>query len=246
MASATIREAKRMRALHIILIFAIVAIGAVRVFKAFSPGEEEKFIIDTGINLIRLFGLLTGLMLGAMLISTEIERKTIHVIMSKPISRGQFLLGKFIGAAAIIVGSAVIMVLVFMAAYTLEFHRFNVEVLKAAIVIPFELLLFMSIVTFVSTFAGPIFVIVFSVSAWVLGHVNDFLAVIPKESTLTAVVLNVVGAVIPHFDIFDLTRPLMVGETVPMELVWKPIAYAIGWVAIVQAFAYIVFNEREF
>lgn len=246
MASATIREAKRMRALHIILIFAIVAIAAVRVFKAFSPGEEEKFIIDTGINLIRMFGLLTSLMLGAMLIPTEIERKTIHVTLSKPVTRGQFLLGKFLGASAIIVGSSLVMVAVFMVAYGMEFHRFNVNVLLAAVVVPFELLLFMSIVTFVSTFAGQIFVIVFSVSAWILGHVNDFLAVIPKDSTLTAVVLNVVGAIIPHFDIFDLTRPLMVGDTVPIELVWKPIAYALGWVTIVQAFGYIVFNEREF
>ena len=55
MAKATFREALRMRALHIVVVFAIVAIAAVQMFEAFSPGEEEKFIIDTGINLIRLF-----------------------------------------------------------------------------------------------------------------------------------------------------------------------------------------------
>jgi Cu-processing system permease protein len=246
MAFATIREAKRMRALHIVLIFAILSIASVNVFKAYSPGEEEKFIIDTGINLVRLFGLLLGLMLGAMLIPTEVERKTIHVILSKPVTRGQFLMGKFLGAAAIVVGSAFFMIAVFMVVYSIEFHAFKPDVLKAASVVPFELLMFMAVVTFISTFTGPIFVIVFSVSIWVMGHVNDFLAVIPKQGAITAIVLNVVGAVVPHFDIFDLTRPIMVGDVVHLEMLWKPIAYSVGWVAVIMAFGHLVFGEREF
>jgi len=225
MACATIREARRMRALHVVLIFAIAAMAAVRVFKAYSPGEEEKFIIDTGVNLIRLFGLLSGLMLGAMLIPTEVERKTIHVILSKPVTRGQFLLGKFLGASAIVVGSAILMMLVFFLVYYLEFKSLKPDVVKATLVVPIELLLFVSIVTFVSTFAGPIFVVLFAVSIWIMGHVNDFLAVL-EGTAVTKVVLTVVGAIVPHFDQFDLTRPLMV--------------------AIIMSYGYLIFNEREF
>lgn len=236
-----------MRALHIVLVFSVVAIAAVRVFEAYSPGEEAKFIIDTGINLIRLFGLLSGLMLGAMLIPTEVERKTIHVILSKPVTRGQFLIGKFLGASAVVVGSALIMSAVFLVVYFHRFHAsgFNIDVVKATIVVPFELMLFMAIVTFASTFSSQIFVIIFAVSAWILGHVNDFLGIL-KGSALTTAVLHVVGAIIPHFDMFDLTRPLMMGDPVPTELVWKPIVYAVGWVAVILSFGYLVFNEREF
>lgn len=246
-AMATVNEAIRRRVLNIFLLVALVMIASLQFLKPFSPGEERKFIIDIGINSIRLFSILILVVLGATMIPQEIERKTIHTLLAKPITRGQFVFGKFLGMAMTVLGSAVLMGIVFLIVFYIHSHYLDVNVVWATILVLFELLVFASVVTFLSSFCSPMLVVVASVLVWIVGNVREYLdAIQAAGNAFTQGVTMVLAAVFPAFERFDLTKAIMLDIHVVPPLIYGPIVYAAAYTAIMMGLSYVIFNAREF
>ncbi|MFH0793744.1 MAG: ABC transporter permease subunit, partial [bacterium] len=93
----TFKEAVRNRILYILLIFALVLMGSSGVISDLSIAEPEKIVKDLGLAGINFFGLLIAIFIGIGLVYNELDKKTIYTIVSKPIDRHQFLLGKYFG-----------------------------------------------------------------------------------------------------------------------------------------------------
>jgi ABC-type transport system involved in multi-copper enzyme maturation permease subunit len=93
----TFKEAVRNRVLYIILIFALAMLGATGIISDLTIADEERIIRDMGLASIRFFGLLIAVFVGIGLVYHEMDKKTIYTIISKPIDRHQFILGKFFG-----------------------------------------------------------------------------------------------------------------------------------------------------
>ena len=97
-AGITYKEAVRNKLLNVLLLFAVIAIASSRFFTIFAPSEELKIIQDTSLGIIRFMGMLITVFITGGLLFREIDKRTITTILSKPVSRGQFLFGKFCGA----------------------------------------------------------------------------------------------------------------------------------------------------
>src|SRR5262245_3603835 len=93
----TAREAIRNKILYSIIFFAFVVIGIAAVLGAASVGDHMKFVKDFSLMSISLFGVVIAIVLGVNLLSKELGKKTIFNILSKPVSRWQFIAGKFGG-----------------------------------------------------------------------------------------------------------------------------------------------------
>ena len=93
----TFREAVRNRILYFILFFALILMGASVAIRQLVNLEQERFITHIGLTSISFFGLMVAIFVGISLVYNELERKTIYTIVSKPIHRYQFLLGKYFG-----------------------------------------------------------------------------------------------------------------------------------------------------
>lgn len=93
----TFKEAVRNKVLYFLLIFAVLIIGFSTVISDLSIAEPERMIKDLGLASIDFFGFLIAVFVGVYLVYNELDRKTIYTIVSKPIDRTQFLLGKFFG-----------------------------------------------------------------------------------------------------------------------------------------------------
>ena len=91
------REAVRNRVLYVLLFFALVLIGTGVLLSTLSYVERERILQDVGLASIRLFGAAIAIFVGVGLIHKEVERRTIYTILSKPVSRTEFLLGKYAG-----------------------------------------------------------------------------------------------------------------------------------------------------
>ena len=78
-----------------IILFSICFILLSLFLAGISLGQNAKILIDFGLAMIEIFGLVTILFFGSQLIFKEIEGKTIYLILSKPIKRSEFILGKF-------------------------------------------------------------------------------------------------------------------------------------------------------
>lgn len=96
-AMTTWQEAVRRRWMTALLAFGIVLMGLSTFFTWMQPGEEEKFLRDFGIGFIIILTILMAIFLGVALVPPEIERRTIFTILSKPVDRLEFLIGKFLG-----------------------------------------------------------------------------------------------------------------------------------------------------
>ena len=245
---ATFGEAIRRRILVIFLLFAIISIVGSQVFKTFSPGEADKFVVDLGLNSIKWFSMLIAILLGAVMIPQEIERKTLHTVLAKPVGRGQFVLGKFFGTCLAVLFNAALMGVAFAVVYVIQQQGKDLDpaLLLQFVLTCAELVLFISIIIFLSTFASTVFVLVVSFCVIVLGSTSSFLGKIPAESWISQVVFITIGALAPNFEVFDLSRAILTHASVPPDLIYYPLTYAAMYTSIMLLLSFVVFNERQF
>src|SRR5215467_3433921 len=105
----TFRENLRDKLLYNLLIFALLMIGSSLILMRLTLGEFHRLILDIGLGSINFFGVLIAIFVGIGLVSKEIEKKTIYTIVSKPVARFQFLLGKYLGLSLTLLINTAIM-----------------------------------------------------------------------------------------------------------------------------------------
>jgi Cu-processing system permease protein len=96
-ASNTFREAVRDRVLHGVLGLALALLVFTLALAELSLDQEKRIVLDLGMASISLFSVIMAVFLGSSLLYKEIERKTLYVILPKPIRRHEFMLGKYFG-----------------------------------------------------------------------------------------------------------------------------------------------------
>jgi ABC-type transport system involved in multi-copper enzyme maturation permease subunit len=261
-AKATFHEAWRRRFLNTILVFAILIIGCSWVFAYLQPGAELKMIIDVSLGSIRFFGLLIAVFMGTRLIPDEIEKRTIHTILTKPASRAQFLFGKFLGGLATIFVNVALMGVAFVIVYAIKAPQFKTlaegamsmefmfpNIIKAIVLAFFELSVVMAIAVTASTVFSWIVAAIFSFFVYFVGQMSEFFNQLanPERSIpyLAKAFLGVIYKLLPHFEIFDIREAIMKDVPMPWDVMGKIIAQGLAYVLIVMLIGYLTFNERE-
>lgn len=116
-AATTFQEAIRRKWMSALLGFAVVMLAVSTFFTWMQPGEEQKFLRDYGIGFTVIMTLIAAIFLGVALIPPEVERRTIFTILSKPVTRLEFLLGKYLGLMATLLVNLLVMSAIFLLAY---------------------------------------------------------------------------------------------------------------------------------
>ena len=91
------REARRNRVTLLVAIFALAMLLSTSLVLEVTVGTFDRVITDVGLGAMSLMLVLLTVFLSSGLISREIERRTIFLMVSKPISRGAFLVGRLLG-----------------------------------------------------------------------------------------------------------------------------------------------------
>src|SRR5947199_3851815 len=103
------REAVRDRVLYNLVVFALLLIAGAIFLGELSAGQEAKIIVDLGLSAILLFGVFIAIFVGVGLVYKEIERRTLYAILAKPVSRAEFLLGKYLGLCVTLLVNLLVM-----------------------------------------------------------------------------------------------------------------------------------------
>lgn len=111
----TFKEAVRNKVLYFLLIFALLIMGFSSMLSDLAITASEKLIKDLGLASIDFFGFLIAVFVGVYLVYTEIDKKTVYTIVSKPIDRFQFILGKYFGLLFTIAVNVAVMSIFFFA-----------------------------------------------------------------------------------------------------------------------------------
>ena len=121
----TFKEAVRNRVLYVLLFFAILILLGAWVASTLAIFGQEKIIRDLGVGAINVISVLIAVFVGVGLVYNDLDKKTIYTIVSKPISRWHFLIGKYLGLLLTICVNILIMTFFFLA--VLYFRRYTTD-----------------------------------------------------------------------------------------------------------------------
>jgi ABC-type transport system involved in multi-copper enzyme maturation permease subunit len=247
-ATNTVREAIRNRLLYTLLFFAILLIGAGVLLSTLSYVERERILQDIGLGAIRLFGVAIAIFVGVGLIHKEVDRRTVYTILSKPLSRAEFLLGKYVGLVLTIWMQMAIMTAAFVLVSVVTGAPLGASHAAAFALTAVELALVVAVATLFSAFTTPMLSSLFSTGLWVVGHLTRQLRDIGASSEIETVrsATALLHRTLPDLESFNLTIEAAHGLPVTASDVWLPLLYGAGYVAILLVCAVALFERRDF
>ena len=246
-ASNTFREAIRDRILYLLLVFALLFMGFSQILSLLTVGGEEKIIKDVGLASISLFGVLTSVFIGVALVSKEIERRTIYTIVSKPIHRYEFLLGKYFGLVlTLFVNTSVMTAWFYLILFLKGFA--DPRLLLAIALIFMELLLITSFAILFSSFSTPILSTLFSLSLYLVGHLTWSLRLLEErvKGPGGRAVCSFLYFALPNLEIFNVKAEVVHQLPIPAGLPLWALLYMAGYGGAVLAVACFILRRRDF
>ncbi len=244
----TVLEAIRHRVLYALLFFALILIGGGMLLATLSYVERERILQDLGLASIRLFGVAIALFVGVGLIHKEVDRRTIYTILSKPVSRTHFLIGKYLGLVATLWLQVVIMAAAFVGVSLLAGAPLDSGHAAAIGLIAVELALVVSVAVLFSSFTTPMLASLFTVGIYIVGHLSRDLRELGRQSDADSVryVTEFLYRVFPDLESFNLSIQAVHGLTITSREVGFPVAYAACYAALLLLVASWVFSRRDF
>ena len=251
----TFKETIRDKILYNLLIFALLMIGSSVLLERLTLGERTKITIDLGLASISLFGALIAIFIGIGLVYKEIERKTIYTIVSKPIARYKFILGKFFGLLlTLLVNVAIMSVGFIIILYAMRStHHVAVPLnligmLEAIFLIFLELVLLTSIALFFSTFSTPTLSAIFSLSFYVIGHLSTDLKFFgsKSESIFVQKISSFAYYLLPNLENFNIKAEAAYNISVEPARIALVTGYGVLYTTIILLLATVIFQRRDF
>jgi len=247
LAGTTVREAVRNRILYTLLFFAVVLIATGVLVSTLSYVERERIVQDVGFAAVRLFGVGIAIFVGVGLIHGEVERRTVYTILSKPLSRAEFLLGKVAGLVVVTWMLVAVMAAAFAVVSLLVGAPVDGAHAAAFLLFGVELLVVVSVASLFSSFSTPFLSALFTVGIWLVGHATRDLRHLGEQSDSAAVeaVTLWLHRLLPDLESLNLTIEAVHGLAIPAsELGWA-LATGLLWSSALVTAAVIVFSRRD-
>lgn len=245
----TFRENRRDRILYVLLLFAALMIIAGVGVSELSPYEQGKILLDLGQSAMFLVGSLVAILLGIGLVSKEIERRTVYVMISKPVGREEFLVGKVLGLTLTLSAAVGVMSLILLAVTSAYGTPPTWALVQSLILLWCQLVLLVCLAVAFSAFvSSTTLAAMFSLSTWVIGQVTEDLAAMAGRSGTGPVkgLLLAIYWVLPDLTLLDAKTPAAYGVSLPAgQFAWA-IGYAFAYSALLLALASVVFSRRDF
>lgn len=246
-ATNTVREAIRNKLLYTLLVFAILLILSGVFLSALSYVESERILQDVGMAATRVFGVAIALFVGVGLIYKEVDRRTVYTILSKPLTRAEFLIGKYVGLVLTVWMQVGIMVLAFAAVSLLTGAPLTGAHVAAFGLLCMELAVVVAIATFFSAFTTPMLASFFTGGLWLVGNLTRSLRDLGAQSDIESVrvATSWLYRVLPDLEGFNLSVEAVHGLPIAASDVWLAIVYGTAYSSIVLVAAVMVFQRRD-
>ncbi|RMG12541.1 MAG: ABC transporter permease [Planctomycetota bacterium] len=261
-AGLAFRESARNRVLHALVAATLLACGSSYLFSYVSGGDGDplrhrKVVLDLSLTAITVLGTLAVIFLGTNLIYQEVERRTIYSVLARPISRPGFLLGKYLGLAAVLGAALAAMSAGFLLLFALGGGTVTPSILLALAMIYVELLVVLGVALFLSVATHPIEGAVIAFVVAVTGHVTQNLNDLGRELTrprpdfqpgafefALQKFLWVIYVLFPNLEFFNLKSETTYGLPIDPGRVGLSLVYAVVYVVIMLAASSLVFRRR--
>jgi ABC-type transport system involved in multi-copper enzyme maturation permease subunit len=250
----TAREALRSRAGIGLLLVAVLFVIFSLALSALAIREDAaRVVIDFGLFSFGLFGVLTAVVMGTILVHKEVDRKTIFTIVSKPVHRHEIIVGKYLGMMVNL--TAVLLVLAIVWALVLWLRRADVgaEAAKAVLLLWMELLVVSAMALFFASFTSPVLSGLFTLGFFLLGRTVgavDLMLDSPRSIFADLPALKPLGNLyvhtVPDLSVFQVSQEILLGVEVSGGYLVASFGYAVAYAILFLAAAIVLFRRRDF
>jgi ABC-type transport system involved in multi-copper enzyme maturation permease subunit len=246
----TFREAVRDRVLYNLVAFAVILIASAVLFGEISIGIQKTILINIGLSSISVFGLLIAIFLGIGLVYKEVDKRSLHSLLSKPIRRWQFVLGKFLGLNLTLLVNTLFMSAGLWAAliYLARSVQPEDQYIWAAIYfILLELSLVTAVCLFFSCFSTPVLSALFTFLIYVIGTFASDIRAFGElaENAALKGLTTFLYYLLPNFSDFNVFAAVSHGMPVEMRLVLLNTLYTLCYGSVLIVSAVLIFSRRD-
>jgi ABC-type transport system involved in multi-copper enzyme maturation permease subunit len=247
----TFKQSVRDKVLYNLIIFAILMAAASLAIGGISIGIEQTILVNLGLSAIALFGLLIAIFIGISLISREIERKTLYNVLSKPVARWEFIVGKYLGLVfTLIVNTGIMAAGFYLALFYQAPHLERVDLgsLEAVYFILLELALVVGVALLFSCISSSALAALFTFCVFVIGNLlNDLRWYGHLSGSAAARALTTaLYFVFPNFRTFNVINEVAHGTLIPARLLVSNSLYTLLYAVVLISASIMIFEEREF
>jgi ABC-type transport system involved in multi-copper enzyme maturation permease subunit len=245
------REAVRDRVLYNLVLFVLLLTGASIFIGELSGGQERKVIVDLGLSAMLLFGVFIAIFVGVGLVYKEIERRTIYAVFSKPVGRGEFLVGKYFGLCLTLLVNVLVMAVGVSLALVYVSHGWDPLILTiwpAVLLIYMELMLLTAIALLFSSFSSPALSALLTFMVFIIGHFSPDLKnlAVSLGSTSARWLFTGLYYLLPNLANYSFITPAAHGRAPSPGFVFATALYAFVYIVVILSAATLVFNRRNF
>lgn len=246
----TVREALRERLMYNLVVFALILIMGALGISQLTLGEQFRIIANVGTASAQAFGTLIAVFVGVGLVTKEIDRRTCYPVLARPISRGSFVLGKYLGLLTVLALNTAVMMAVNAAtlfAYTRDgrfagapfFACYGLLLVQFAICAAFAVLF--------SSFSTATLATIFTLSMIVAGHVFSSVRGFWLRSSEAGLkpLVHVLDVVLPNLGLLDLKEAFTYGDAVSASTIGFRLLYGLGFAGVVVVLGILVFSRRD-
>jgi len=255
------KESIRDKVLYNLVFFAVLLMAASYLIGQLTAGQDLKIIKDLGLAAASVFGLFIAVFIGIGLVSKEVERRSIYALLAKPIRRQEFVIGKYFGLVLTLLVNLAVMTTAFYAVLGYmawmaggwmlpiwERPAVDPLLLKAIVLIFFQLMIVTAVALFFSTFSSPMLSAALTFGLYVVGHFNadlrNFETVV--DSKPAAYLARALYYLLPNLAPLDVKSQVVHGQPVPWELMLFNVGYALVYITALVVAAVFVFSRRDF
>jgi ABC-type transport system involved in multi-copper enzyme maturation permease subunit len=246
-ARVTFRESIRNRTLLAVLLSAVAFIFSALLLAALSLDQRERVIKDWGLFCVSFFGVLLAILIGVNLVHKEVKHKTLYVVLSRPIHRFQYVIGRYLGLALTLlteVGALSAALLVLLA---IEGVAPNGLIVKRVVLSLLEIFFVAGLALFFASFASPYLSGLFTLAIFVAGRSLPVLESLSAKisASFPHLLLKCFYFILPDFSLFNVSTRAVHGLAIPTSEVLLVLSYGTGYLGLLLLLSCLLFSRRD-
>lgn len=250
-ASNVFREVIRDRVLYLLGFFAALMVAATVLVPEVAASTGNEIILDLGLAAIGLLGLAITVFVGTGLVNKEIEKRTVYVMVAKPISPMEFIVGKHLGLSAVVALLVVTMSVIYLGILATKQITFPLDSILIAAGFQFlELSLIAAIAILFGVFTNSLLATLLTFATYLMGHLSQDLLTLSTIGENSGLKRTIEGLylILPDLARLNLKNQAVYGMKVlpPASELLSNIAYAVVYIVLVLTIATLTFSRRQF
>ncbi|NCS23112.1 MAG: ABC transporter permease [Microcystis aeruginosa BS13-02] len=243
------REVIRDRILYFIGFFALLMAFAWRLLPEIAVGTHEKIFLDLGLAAIGLLGVIVAVFVGTGLINKEIDKKTILVLIPKPLSRAEFILGKHLGLSgvlAVMLGVMLVIYLLMLLGMKVSFQV--LPLIVSVFYLGLELILIAAVAIAFGVFTSSILATLMTFGVYLMGHISKDLiqlGIISKNPNILAITKNIY-LILPDLERLNFRNEAVYGLLPSADVLIANALYSLVYTGLLLGISILIFSRRQF